>query len=78
GWVILSERVSRRTLIAGGISLFGVAVIVASSIGGGTCWGYLLALGMTASFALVIIIPMHEPIESDLLRTFMVVAETSN
>ena len=61
GWVILRERVSRRTLIAGGISLLGVAVIVASSIGGGTGWGDLLALGMTASFALVIIIPRISP-----------------
>ncbi len=44
-----------------GISLLGVAVIVASSIGGGTGWGDLLALGMTASFALVIIIPRISP-----------------
>nr|WP_205938768.1 DMT family transporter [Rhizobium leguminosarum] len=61
GWVILRERVARRTLIAGGISLLGVAVIVASSIGGGTGWGDLLALGMTVSFALVIIIPRISP-----------------
>jgi len=61
GWLILKERVARRTLIAGGVSLIGVAVIVASSIGGGTGWGDLLALGMTASFALVIIIPRIDP-----------------
>jgi drug/metabolite transporter (DMT)-like permease len=57
GWAILKERVPRRTLIAGGVCLFGVAIIVASSIGGGTGLGDLLALGMTASFALIIIIP---------------------
>ncbi|MBX5048666.1 DMT family transporter [Rhizobium lentis] len=61
GWLILRERVAGRTLIAGAISLIGVAVIVASSIGGGTGWGDLLALGMTASFALVIIIPRISP-----------------
>ncbi|MFT4181779.1 MAG: DMT family transporter [Rhizobium sp.] len=57
GWAILKERVPRRTLVAGGVSLLGVAVIVASSVGGGTGFGDLLALGMTASFALIIIIP---------------------
>jgi drug/metabolite transporter (DMT)-like permease len=57
GWAILKERVPRRTLIAGGVCLLGVAIIVASSIGGGTGFGDLLALGMTASFALIIIIP---------------------
>ncbi|MBB3351667.1 EamA family transporter [Rhizobium lentis] len=61
GWLILKERVARRTMIAGAVSLFGVGIIVASSIGGGTGWGDLLALGMTASFALVIIIPRIDP-----------------
>jgi drug/metabolite transporter (DMT)-like permease len=61
GWIILKEGVARRTLIAGGISLLGVVVIVASSIGGGTGLGDLLALGMTVSFALVIIIPRINP-----------------
>ncbi|OWO94437.1 EamA family transporter [Rhizobium esperanzae] len=61
GWLVLKERVARRTMIAGAVSLFGVGVIVASSIGGGTGWGDLLALGMTASFALVIIIPRIDP-----------------
>ncbi|AYG62771.1 DMT family transporter [Rhizobium jaguaris] len=56
-WTILKERVAKRTLIAGGICLIGVAVIVASSIGGGTGVGDLLALGMTISFALIIVIP---------------------
>ncbi|HEY0125161.1 MAG TPA: DMT family transporter [Rhizobium sp.] len=57
GWAILKERVPGRTLIAGGVCLLGVAIIVASSIGGGTGLGDLLALGMTASFALIIVIP---------------------
>ncbi len=61
GWAILKERVPRRTLVAGGVCLLGVAIIVASSIGGGTGLGDLLALGMTASFALIIIIPRIDP-----------------
>ncbi|WP_047452929.1 DMT family transporter [Rhizobium rhizogenes] len=56
-WTILKERVAKRTLIAGGVCLVGVAVIVASSIGGGTGVGDLLALGMTVTFALIIVIP---------------------
>lgn len=61
GWLILKEKVARRTLVAGGVCFSGVAVIVASSIGGGTGTGDLLALGMTVSFALVIIIPRINP-----------------
>ncbi|MQB41603.1 DMT family transporter [Rhizobium sp. ICMP 5592] len=56
-WTMLKERVAKRTLIAGGICLLGVVVIVASSIGGGTGVGDLLALGMTVTFALIIVIP---------------------
>ncbi|WP_037150762.1 DMT family transporter [Rhizobium freirei] len=56
-WTMLKERVAKRTLIAGAICLIGVAVIVASSIGGGTGVGDLLALGMTVTFALIIVIP---------------------
>jgi uncharacterized membrane protein len=56
-WTMLKERVAKRTLIAGGVCLIGVAVIVASSIGGGTGVGDLLALGMTITFALIIVIP---------------------
>lgn len=56
-WVMLKERVAKRTLVAGAICLVGVAVIVASSIGGGTGVGDLLALGMTVTFAFIIVIP---------------------
>ncbi len=56
-WVMLKERVAKRTLVAGAVCLIGVAVIVASSIGGGTGIGDLLALGMTVTFAFIIVIP---------------------
>ncbi|MBB6487844.1 DMT family transporter [Rhizobium lusitanum] len=56
-WVLLRERVAKRTLVAGAVCLIGVAVIVASSIGGGTGIGDLLALGMTVTFAFIIVIP---------------------
>lgn len=59
-WSMLKERVANRTLIAGGVCLVGVAVIVASSIGGGTGVGDLLALGMTVTFALIIVIPRFD------------------
>jgi drug/metabolite transporter (DMT)-like permease len=46
-----------RTIIAGVVSMAGVAVIVAGSIGGGHLVGDLLAIGMTVSFAFIIVIP---------------------
>ncbi|WP_438617872.1 DMT family transporter [Oryzifoliimicrobium ureilyticus] len=61
GYVLLKEKVGRRTLVAGAVSLLGVVVIVASSIGGGTGLGDLLALIMTLCFALIITIPRMSP-----------------
>lgn len=61
GWLFLKERVPRRTMAAGGICLVGVTIIVAASFGGGTGLGDLMALGMTASFAMIIVIPRISP-----------------
>ncbi|MEK1894048.1 MAG: DMT family transporter [Rhizobium sp.] len=61
GWLLLGEHATRRTMAAGGVCLLGVLIIVASSIGGGTGLGDLLALGMTASFAMIIVIPRISP-----------------
>ena len=56
-WWMLRERLKPRTMIAGLVSLAGVGVIVAGSIGGGHILGDLLAIGMTVSFAFIIVIP---------------------
>jgi drug/metabolite transporter (DMT)-like permease len=56
-WMMFGEVVLGRTVLAGIASLIGVLVIVAGSVGGGHVAGNLLALGMTLSFAFVIVIP---------------------
>lgn len=56
-WWLLRERMKSRTLVAGLVSLAGVGVIVAGSIGGGHLLGDLMAIGMTVSFAFIIVIP---------------------
>ncbi|MGO4737079.1 DMT family transporter [Bosea sp. 2KB_26] len=61
GWLLLKERASWRTLATGLVCLIGVGIIMASSIGGGRVVGDLLALVMTASFAMVIVLPRLNP-----------------
>ena len=56
-WWLLREQIKPRTIIAGLVSLAGVGVIVAGSIGGGHLIGDLMAIGMTVSFAFIIVIP---------------------
>ncbi|WP_087000903.1 DMT family transporter [Rhizobium sullae] len=78
GWLLLRERVTRRTMAAGAVCLLGVMVIVGSSVGGGTGLGDLLALGMTASFAMIIIIPRINPgvpsLPSTIVSAFLTLA----
>ncbi|MFN8828682.1 MAG: DMT family transporter [Labrys sp. (in: a-proteobacteria)] len=61
GWLILGETPSRRTMLAAGIALVGVAIMVGGAIGGGTWVGDLLALSMSASFAVVAVIVRANP-----------------
>jgi drug/metabolite transporter (DMT)-like permease len=56
-WWLLQEKLKARTLVAGLVSLAGVGIIVAGSLGGGHLLGDLLAIGMTVSFAFIIVIP---------------------
>lgn len=56
-WLMMGERVRRRTVIAGLVSLAGVIIIVSGSIGQAHILGDLLALAMTGTFAFVIVIP---------------------
>jgi drug/metabolite transporter (DMT)-like permease len=52
-WAWIGERPSRRTLIAGGAALAGVAVMARDSIGGGHPLGDSIALGMTLLTAIL-------------------------
>ena len=56
-WWLMRERMRRRTIVAGLVSLAGILIIVAGSLGGGHLLGDLLAIGMTVSFAFIIVIP---------------------
>ena len=58
GWVLLSERISRRTWIAMLMAAVGVAAMVVGSFDAGTL-AVVLPIVMTASFAIVIVIARH-------------------
>ncbi len=58
-WLVLGERVARRTWIAIAAALVGIALIFAGGIGGGTLLGDLLALGAALSLATQLTIARH-------------------
>jgi len=58
GWVLLSERISRRTWLAMLLAAVGVAAMVAGSFDAGIL-AVVLPIVMTASFAIVIVIARH-------------------
>lgn len=58
GWLLLRERVERRTWVAMGVALVGVAVMVGGP-GSGSALGHLLAIGMTLSFAVSVVLTRH-------------------
>lgn len=60
-WLIMRERVTRRTLIASGGALVGVVVMVGGSFGSSHLFGDAMALGMAASFAIVAVVARARP-----------------
>ncbi len=54
-WAMLGERVRRATWIAIGVSMVGIAVMVADGLGSGTVIGNLLALATAVLFALYVV-----------------------
>jgi drug/metabolite transporter (DMT)-like permease len=60
-WLWLGERVARRTIVAGLVSLLGVGVVVSGSLGGGRILGDLLAVGMMLAFAVMIVVSRARP-----------------
>ena len=58
GWLVLSERIGRRTWIGMGVAAIGVAVMVTGSLQSGAL-AVVLPFVMTASFAVVIVIARH-------------------
>jgi drug/metabolite transporter (DMT)-like permease len=63
-FVLNGERASRRTLIAAGVATVGVVIMVASGLGSGRLLGQALALLMTATFALMVVLQRRDPSRS--------------
>jgi drug/metabolite transporter (DMT)-like permease len=61
GWLLLKEPIAWRAMVAGLVCLVGVGIIISASIGAGRIIGDLLALLMTVTFAVVIVVPRLEP-----------------
>lgn len=59
--LFLGERVPLRTVVAGLVSLVGVAVVVSGSLGHGRLFGDALAVGMMLAFATMIVIARARP-----------------
>jgi drug/metabolite transporter (DMT)-like permease len=61
GWLVNREQVSRRTLVASGVALAGIAVMVASGLGSGRLLGQALSALMTLCFAGMIVLQRRQP-----------------
>lgn len=59
--LFLGERVPRRTVVAGFVSLVGVAIVVSGSLGHGRLFGDALAVVMMLAFASMIVIARAAP-----------------
>ncbi|NLH82031.1 MAG: DMT family transporter [Phyllobacteriaceae bacterium] len=59
--IFLGERVPRRTMVAGAVSLAGVAIVVSGSLGQGRLFGDALAVVMMVAFATMIVIARARP-----------------
>lgn len=60
-YLFVGERQHWRTLVASAVSLVGVAVIVANGFSAGGLLGDLIAVGMTLTFAFMIVLPKVYP-----------------
>jgi drug/metabolite transporter (DMT)-like permease len=61
GWLLLKEPIAWRAMVAGLGCLIGVGIIISASMGAGRLTGDLLALLMTVTFAVVIVVPRLDP-----------------
>ncbi len=61
GWILLGERVPRRTWLTMGVALAGTVVMVSSSYGRGALLGDLLAIVMACSFAVATVLIRRHP-----------------
>lgn len=61
GWLMLRDKITKRALLAAGVSLSGVILMATSAAGPGDVLGNLLALTMTAGFAASIVMSRKWP-----------------
>jgi drug/metabolite transporter (DMT)-like permease len=61
GWVLLGERVARRTWLSMAVALAGAVVMVSDSYSRGSLVGDLLAIVMAASFAVATVLVRRHP-----------------
>jgi drug/metabolite transporter (DMT)-like permease len=61
GFLVLGERVARRTWVTMGVALAGAVVMVSDSYSRGTVVGDLLAIVMSASFAVATVLVRRHP-----------------
>jgi drug/metabolite transporter (DMT)-like permease len=55
-WLVMGERIPRRTWLAMAAALAGVAIMVGGSLGSGGLWGDVLCLVMASGFAIVLVV----------------------
>jgi len=60
-FLITGERASRRTVIAAGVAMCGVAIMVAGGLGGGRLPGQALSMLMTVAFGLMVVLQRRSP-----------------
>ncbi len=60
-WLVLSERPSRRVILASGVAIIGVGIVVSGSWGGGNIIGDALAFWMTLMVSGVLVIYRRWP-----------------
>jgi drug/metabolite transporter (DMT)-like permease len=61
GWLVLGERVARRTWLTMSVALAGAVVMVSSSYARGSITGDVLAIFMAASFAVATVLVRRHP-----------------
>jgi drug/metabolite transporter (DMT)-like permease len=60
-FALTGERASRRTLIAASLAMVGIVVMAAGGLGNGRLFGQSLALAMTVTFALLVVLQRRDP-----------------
>ncbi len=61
-WIAMREQAGRRTVIASAVALAGIVVMAGAAVGPEDLAGVALAIGMTASFAVLVVMARRYPL----------------